>query len=158
MHKRFLLNVILTLVWIALTGQFTYVNLFFGFTISFLVLWVISNNSEDRKYFTFTFKVIGFFFFFLFEMIKANIDVAKEVLSIKYKMKPGIVKMELEAQTDLEITLLATLISLTPGTLVIDISHDRKMIFIHGIHLEDREKFLHSIKYGLERPLLNILR
>lgn len=158
MQKRFLLNVVLTLVWIALTGSFTYVNLFFGFTISFLVLWVISQTPEDRKYFSFTFKVIGFFFFFLFEMIKANLQVAVEVMSTKYKMKPGIVRFELEAKTDLEITMLATLISLTPGTLVIDISDDRKVMYIHGMYLEDREKFLHSIKYGLERPLLNILR
>ncbi|MDB5261369.1 MAG: cation:proton antiporter [Adhaeribacter sp.] len=158
MKKRFLLNVMLTLVWAALTGSFTYVNLSFGFIISFFVLWIISRDSPDRRYFTIAFKIIGFFFYFLYEMLKANLQVAYEVMTSNLHMKPGFVKMELEAQTDLEITLLASLISLTPGTLVIDVSDDRKVMYIHGMYLEDRAKFIQSIKAGLEKPLLNIMR
>jgi multicomponent Na+:H+ antiporter subunit E len=73
-------------------------------------------------------------------------------------MKPGIVKIELEAKTDLEITVLSNLISLTPGTLVIDVSDDRKVMYVHGMYLEDKAKFIESIKIGLEKPLLNIMR
>ena len=73
-------------------------------------------------------------------------------------MKPGIVRMELEARTDLEITLLSSLISLTPGTLVLDVSDDRTVMYIHGMYLEDRAKFIESIKSGLEKPLLSIMR
>ncbi|RYG48113.1 MAG: Na+/H+ antiporter subunit E, partial [Chitinophagaceae bacterium] len=53
---------------------------------------------------------------------------------------------------------LASLISLTPGTLVIDVSEDRKVMYVHGMYLADREKFVDSIKTGLEKPLLNIMR
>lgn len=158
MQKRFLLNVMLTLIWIALTGAFTYINLIIGFIISYFVLWVISRNSEDKRYFTIAFKIIGFFFYFLYEMLKANVQVAYEVSTLHLHMKPGIVKIELEAKTDLEITLLSNLISLTPGTLVLDVSDDRKVMYIHGMYLEDREKFIQSIKEGLEKPLLNIMR
>ncbi|MGV3656838.1 MAG: Na+/H+ antiporter subunit E [Chitinophagaceae bacterium] len=158
MQKRFLLNVMLTLIWIALTGSFTYINLIIGFIISYLVLWIISRSSEDRRYFTIAFKIIGFFFYFLYEMIKANVQVAYEVMTFNLHMKPGIVKMELDAKTELEITLLSNLISLTPGTLVIDVSDDRKVMYVHGMYLEDREKFIQSIKNSLEKPLLNILR
>jgi multicomponent Na+:H+ antiporter subunit E len=158
MQKRFLLNVMLTLIWIALTGSFTYINLFIGFVISFFVLWIISRDSPDRRYFTIAFKIIGFFFYFLYEILMANFQVAYEVMTSNLHMKPGIVRMELEAKTDLEITLLASLISLTPGTLVIDVSDDRKVMYIHGMYLEDREKFIDSIKSSLEKPLLNIIR
>ncbi|RYF78083.1 MAG: Na+/H+ antiporter subunit E [Chitinophagaceae bacterium] len=158
MQKRFLLNIMLTLVWTALTGTFTYINLLFGFIVSFFVLWIISRNSPDRRYFTIAFKIISFFFYFLYEMLKANFQVAYEVVTSNLHMKPGFVKMELEARTELEITLLANLISLTPGTLVIDVSDDRKVMYIHGMYLEDREKFIESIKDGLEKPLLSIMR
>jgi multicomponent Na+:H+ antiporter subunit E len=73
-------------------------------------------------------------------------------------MKPGIVKIELAAKTDLEITLLSNLISLTPGTLVVDVSDDRKIMYVHGMYLEDKVKFIESIKLGMEKPLLNIMR
>ena len=76
MQKRFLTNIILTLIWIALTGSFTYTNLFMGFVISFFVLWIISMDSPDRRYFTIAFKIIGFFFYFLYEMLKSNFQVA----------------------------------------------------------------------------------
>lgn len=158
MQKRFLLNVMLTLIWIALTGTFTYINFFIGFFISYFVLWVISRNSQDKRYFTIAFKIIGFFFFFLYEMLKANLQVAYEVMTSHLHMKPGIVKIELEAQSDLEITLLSNLISLTPGTLVIDVSDDKKVMYVHGMYLQDKEKFIQSIKLGLEKPLLNIMR
>jgi multicomponent Na+:H+ antiporter subunit E len=158
MQKRFLLNIMLMLVWIALTGSFTYINLFFGFIISFFVLWIISRDSPDKRYFTIAFKIIRFFFYFLYEMLKANFQVAYEVMTSNLHMKPGIVKMELEARTDLEITFLANLIALTPGTLVLDVSDDRKVMYIHGMYLEDRAKFIESIKSGLEKPLLNIMR
>ncbi len=158
MQKRFLLNVMLTLIWVALTGAFTYINMLIGFVISYFILWIISRNSEDRRYFTIVFKIIGFFFFFLWEMLKANWQVAYEVMTSHLHMKPGIVKIELEAKTDLEITLLSNLISLTPGTLVIDVSDDRKVMYVHGMYLEDKAKFIESIKIGLEKPLLNIMR
>jgi multicomponent Na+:H+ antiporter subunit E len=148
----------LTLIWVALTGAFTYVNMLIGFVISYFILWILSRNSEDRRYFTIVFKIIGFFFFFLWEMLKANWQVAYEVMTSNLHMKPGIVKIELEAKTDLEITLLSNLISLTPGTLVIDVSDDRKVMYVHGMYLEDKAKFIESIKIGLEKPLLNIMR
>ena len=158
MQKRFLMNVMLTLIWVALTGAFIYINMFIGFFISYFVLWIISRTSSDKRYFTIAPKMVGFFFFFLYEMLKANIQVAREVMSPRLKMKPGIVKIELEAKTDLEITFLANLISLTPGTLVIDVSDDRKIMYVHGIYVDDREKFIQSIKVGLEQPMLSIIR
>jgi multicomponent Na+:H+ antiporter subunit E len=158
MQKRFLLNVMLTLIWLALTGNFTYINMFIGFLISYFILWIISRNSRDDRYFTIAFKVVGFFFFFLYELLKANWQVAYEVMTSRLHMKPGIVKIELEAKTDLEITLLSNLISLTPGTLVVDVSDDKKVMYVHGMYLEDKVKFIESIKLGLEKPLLDIMR
>ena len=91
-------------------------------------------------------------------MLKANLEVASEVLSRKFSMKPGIVKITLDAKTDMEITMLANLISLTPGTLVIDVSDDRKVIYAHGMDVQDQDKFIQSIKNNLEKPLLSIMR
>jgi multicomponent Na+:H+ antiporter subunit E len=158
MQKRFLMNVLLTVIWVALTGSFDYLNFIFGFLVSFFVMWIISRNTDDRKYFTIAFKVLGFFFFFLYEFFKATIEVAYEVMTKRFQMKPGIIKMPLDAKTDLEITILSNLISLTPGTLVLDVSEDRTVIYIHGMYVEDKVKFINSIKEGLEKPLLSIMR
>lgn len=158
MRGRFLSNILLTFIWVALTGSFAILNFVFGFVLSFLILWIIIIGSGESKYFKILPKVIAFVFFFLYELIKANLQVAYDVITPKFYMKPGIIKVPLDAQSDLEITLLANLISLTPGTLSLDVSNDKKVLYVHGMYVSDKEKFIQGIKQGFERRLLEILR
>ncbi|MCE7056002.1 Na+/H+ antiporter subunit E [Algoriphagus sp. AGSA1] len=155
---KFLSNLLLSLVWIAITGAFTFENFLFGFALSFFLLWVTATDRRDNKYFNRIPKLLAFVFFFLYELIKANIEVAYDVVTPKHYMKPGIVKIPLDAKSDLEITLLANLISLTPGTLSLDVSDDRKVLYVHAMYVKDREDFVAGIKSGFERRLLEITR
>ncbi len=153
------MNILLTIVWVALNGKFDEGNFLFGFILSFGIMWVVSRSADsDRKYFTKIPKIISFFFFFWFELVKANIHVAYEVITPKLQMTAGIVKFPLSAKTDLEITLLANLISLTPGTLSLDVTADKKFLFVHSMYIEDRESFITEIKDGFERRLLEVMR
>ncbi|WP_291114626.1 Na+/H+ antiporter subunit E [Flavobacterium sp. UBA6135] len=158
MKKLVLLNLILTIVWVALTGSFEFINFVFGFVLTFLILWIISSDKTDRKYFRVIPSIISFFFYFIYELIKANIQVAYDVITPTMYMKPGIVSVPLDANTDLEITLLANVISLTPGTLSLDVSDDRKVLYVHAMYIHDKDEFIRSIKDGFEKKLLNITR
>lgn len=158
MRTPFLMNLLLTFVWLALSGSFSLTNTVFGFVLSFVIMWIISLKSDNRKYFKIAPRTIGFIFFFLYELTKANIQVAIEVMTVKSTMKPGIVRYPLEAKSDFEITLLANLISLTPGTCSLDVSEDRKVLYIHAMYIGDKEKFIRDIQNGFERRLLAILR
>ncbi|MFO7825511.1 MAG: Na+/H+ antiporter subunit E [Cyclobacterium sp.] len=155
---RFLSNLLLSFIWLAVTGTFSFVNFVFGFLLSFFLLWLISRNSGENKYFHRGPKLIAFIFFFLYELIKANLQVAYDVVTPSYYMKPGIIKIPLTAKSDLEITLLANLITLTPGTLSLDVSDDRKVLYVHAMYVNDKEEFVAGIKNGFERKLLEILR
>ncbi len=156
--KQLLINIMLTFIWVAVTGQFVWSNFVFGFLLSFFILWLITRDSATKKYFGQVPKIIGFFFYFLFEMLKANFEVAYDVLTPKFFMKPGIVKYPLTASTDMEITILSNLISLTPGTLIMDLSDDRKVLYIHVMYMKNKDRFINHIKNGLERKLLEIMR
>jgi multicomponent Na+:H+ antiporter subunit E len=158
MKTQFLMNILLTIVWVFLTGSMAFANFVFGYVVSFFVLWLISRQEENRKYFVIIPRVISFFFFFLYELVKANIAVALDVITPKFYMKPGIVQYPLDAKSSAEITLLANLISLTPGTLSLDVSDDKKVLYIHAMYLNDREEFIEDIKNGFEKRLLAIMR
>jgi multicomponent Na+:H+ antiporter subunit E len=159
MTKPLMLNVILMFVWVALTGNFQFANYVFGFALSFTIMWVTRiGDTFSKKYFVTLPRFLGFVFFFLWELLKANLQVAYEVMTPKLNMKPGIVKVPLDAKTDLEITILANLISLTPGTLSIDVSADRKVLYVHAMHVTDKEAFILSIKNGFEKRLLNLTK
>lgn len=159
MKNLFLMNVLLAITWVALTGKFLYGNLLFGFFLSYLIIWLMARGQDDKmNYFRRMPQVIGFFFFFLKELIKANIEVAYDVITPRDHMKPGIIGFPLRAKSDLEITLLSNFITLTPGTLGLDISTDRKTMYIHAMYIDDPDEFIADLRHGFERRLLEILR
>ncbi len=158
MIKYFLMNLLLSFIWVALQGSLLYSNFIFGYLLGFGVLWIMNRNETDQRYFYRVPKIISFFFFFLYELIRANIQVAYDVITPKYFFKPGIVRYPVNAQTDFEINVLSTFISLTPGTLILDISDDKKAIYIHVMYLKDEEHFIRSLKTGVERKLLELIR
>ncbi|MGJ1198036.1 Na+/H+ antiporter subunit E [Sphingobacterium spiritivorum] len=158
MIKQFLMNLLLCFIWIALTGSMYYSNFLFGFLLGFFILWIMNINETDQRYFYRVPKTAGFVLYFLYEMIVANIQVAYDVITPKYFFKPGIIRYPLNARTDFEINLLATIISLTPGTLILDISNDKSALYIHVMYLKDKDKFIAQLKNGFERRLLEIIR
>jgi multicomponent Na+:H+ antiporter subunit E len=159
MTKKLLLsNLLLAIIWVMATGTLTEENFIFGFIISFLILFLITINKQDTKYFTMLPKLIYFILFMLWQIIKANFQAVKESLYSKSKLSPAILKYPLEASSDGEITILANLVSLTPGTLVIDISDDKKVMYIHVLHLENKEDFITEVKNNFEKRLLELMR
>lgn len=157
MIKQFLMNLMLTFVWVALTGHLNYSNFLFGYAIGFFVLWLIERR-KNTNYFYRVPKILGFILYFFYEMIKSNWAVARDVLTPKYKATPGIVKFPMKAKSDFEITMLSNLLSLTPGTLIMDVSDDKTVMYIHVMYLNDKQQFITDLRDGLERRLLEILR
>lgn len=101
--------------------------------------------------------IVDFTFIFLWEILVANLRVAYEVLTPQTKARPGVIAIPLDCKNDLEITVLAIIISLTPGTLVLDVSADKKLLFIHAMFITDKTKLIADIKNTFERPVLRIL-
>jgi len=152
------MNLLLSFIWVALSGSMYYSNFVFGFLLGFFILWIMNRNEMDQRYFYRVPKIISFILYFLVQLIKANIQVAYDVITPKYFFKPGVVRYPMNAKTEFEINLLSTFISLTPGTLILDISEDNKTIYIHVMYLNDPDEFVRNLKTGVERRLLEILR
>jgi multicomponent Na+:H+ antiporter subunit E len=158
MRNQFLLNIILAIAWMLLTGELTVENFIEGLIIGYLILWISKSALGGTKYFKKIPKAIGFFFYFIKELIVANLKVAFDIVTPKDYMQPGIIAVPLDAETEMEITLLANLITLTPGSLSLDVSRDKKTLYVHSLYIEDADEFRKILKQGLERKLLEVLR
>lgn len=145
-------------VWAALTGVFSYENMLFGFLLGYGVLWVLTFEQDQQKYFKRVLQVFGFMAFFIREIIKANILVAYEVITPRPEMTPGIVAIPLDVKTDAEIAFLASVIALTPGSICLDVSSDKKTLYVHGMYTSNKQKFINEIKNGFEKRILNLMR
>ena len=129
----FLVNVLLALAWAAVTGSFTFLNLAFGFVLAMGTLSLIREQVGSVGYFSRARRVISLFLLFVYELILSAWRVAVLVLSPRMDLKPGIFAYPLKVDRDFEIALLANLITLTPGTLSVDVSDDRRTLYVHAI-------------------------
>lgn len=156
--NQLLFNILLAISWMLLTGKLEAETFLDGFIVGFIILWISRTALGGSKYFNKIPIAIKFVFYFIKELIKANLIVAYDIITPKDYMKPGIVAVPLEAKTNLEITLFANLITLTPGTLSLDVSTDKKTLYVHGLYVKDAESFKKELKEGLEKRLLEVLR
>lgn len=157
--RLFAINIMLTLAWCGLLGSFNTATLASGFIIAYLVLFVVFRGDSRHDSYLYKFpKTLSFLCYYIWKIFESNVVVAYDILTPTHLMKPGVVAIPLAARTDLEITLLANLITMTPGTLSLDISTDRKTLYVHAMYIEDPEKLRREIKHDLERRVLEILR
>jgi len=151
-------NLLLALVWTMLTGDMSFGNLLTGILLGYIILLFQRAGSHQGKYARKVAAVIRFALFFIYELVVSSLRVAHDVLTPTLHMRPGIIAIPLDAETDIEITVLANVITLTPGTVTIDISEDHKVLYVHAMFADDPEQVRRQIKDGIERRLLEIMR
>lgn len=95
---------------------------------------------------------------FLRELIASALKVAWLVLQPRMRISPAIIAHPLTLTTDAQITLLANMITLTPGTLSVDVSADRKTLYVHVIDLASKDALIADISAGFERKVLEVMR
>jgi multicomponent Na+:H+ antiporter subunit E len=154
----FLLNIVLALIWGAFTGVFSPGNLLIGFVLGYCALLTARRALPPSAYFHKVQQTLVFTVFFMKELILANLRVAADVVTPTHYMRPRVIAVPLDAKSDVEITALANLISLTPGTLTLDVSSDRRVLFLHAMYAADADRLRGEIKAGMERRLLAMTR
>ena len=155
--KVFLWNILLAGTWMAMTSIST-MNLVVGFLLGYFVLWLAPGLAQRTNYFRKAGQGVRFAGFFLYELAVATARVSYDVVTPTAYMRPGVIGIPLDAETDAEIATLAILITLTPGTLALDVSSDRKTLYVHAMYVADPEALRREIKRGFERRVLELLR
>jgi multicomponent Na+:H+ antiporter subunit E len=151
---------LLTGVWTALFATTDLRAIGFGAIVSAVILW-FTGRLEETNTGTFRKRVIPrptglvlLAFAFFFELVKSAVSVAKEAWRPKLAVKPGVIRIPLRVESDVEITMLASLISLTPGTLSLDVSPDGGSLYVHALIIDDDgSEIRQSIARRLERPV-----
>ena len=153
----FVLNAFLAVSWAALIGRFTATNLLIGYVIGYLALWVARPLFGESSYFERVWRVLRLAALFVYELVVSSLRVGWDVITPTHQSRPGIIAMPLDVTRDDEILLVANLISLTPGSLSLDLSADRKILFVHAMFVDDPEQLRRELKTGIERRVMEAL-
>ena len=154
----FLFNLLLAIAWVAVTGSASLHNLVFGFLLGALALVIIRDPFGGKGYLRRARLMFSLAALFLRELSLSAWKVTLTVLSPDMKLKPGIFAFPLTVTSDFEITLLANLITLTPGTLSVDVSPDRRTLYVHALNCSDPETTKRHIANGFERKIMEAFR
>jgi multicomponent Na+:H+ antiporter subunit E len=121
-----------------------------------LSLWMVSSPGKTTflAYAVRSFRFVGLLAFFIKELIIANLRVAYEVLTRGYQMRPAVIAIPLDTRSEFSITVLANLITLTPGTLSLDVSAGNDTLYIHAMYVNDVDAFRHEIKERFEKRVM----
>lgn len=155
-----ILFIFLFVVWLLLTLKVTIINIIVGVVAALIVTLFFSKYSLKVKGRIFHihryFWALVYLFIFLWECLKANMDVAYRVLHPGLPVKPGIVKAKTNLTTDIGKIFLANSITMTPGTITVDIIDD--YFYVHWIYVrsKDPEIYTHTIMGRFEKYLKRI--
>ena len=150
----------LALVWAAITGNFTALNLLLGAAIGALTALLLRNWFASPRVLRRLRRIASLVLLFVWELLVSAVRVAIIVVTpdIKSALRPGIIAFPLTVKSDAEITLLANMITLTPGTLSVDVADDRSVLYVHTLHLVDRETLIAEIANGFERKIAEVFK
>jgi multicomponent Na+:H+ antiporter subunit E len=162
MRSRITLFIVSFLVWSLLVWPLDLQHAVVGMAVAALIAFLTGDMFTRRPHhFGHISRYFWFFYYipmFLWECLKANIDVALRVLNPKMPINPGIIKVKTSLKSDTALTFLANSITLTPGTFCVDIDPEEGLLYIHWIDVktEDIEKATQQIVQKFERVLKKV--
>lgn len=155
-----LIFIALTVTWAAITGGFNLPNLILGGLVAWGALYILRDRVARPAVLIQLWRIASLAGLFLYELFLSAIRVAVLVLrpDMKNHLKPAIIAFPLRATRDAEITLLANLITLTPGTLSVEVSEDRRVLYVHALSCTDRDALVRDIAHGFESKVMEVFR
>lgn len=158
MAQQLLLNFIIAFVWMFLASDWSAAGLAVGFLIGLALLFLFRRFLGRELYVRKVWACLKLLALFLKELVLSNIAVIREILRPRLNVSPGIFTLRTELTSDWEITMLACLITLTPGTLTLEVSHERDKLYIHAMNIGDAEELEMQIKNTFERAIMEVTR
>lgn len=146
------------LVWLLLTNSLSPGNLVLAAVVAITIPLTVRKLVMRRSIVHKPWKLISYLGVMLWDIVVSNLIVAKQVLGSPHKLQPGFIAIPLDLSEPMPITLLASTISLTPGTVSTEVSKDLTVLYVHALHIDDEQGMIQTIKQRYEKPLKDIFQ
>ncbi|QCU89158.1 Na+/H+ antiporter subunit E [Thiomicrorhabdus sediminis] len=151
-----ILSLVLWLVWLLLNNTLAAGHMILGAVLAIVIPLLTSKFWPESVCIRYPATLFKFVVIVLWDILIANVIVAKLILGNKHNLEPKFLHIPLDLENPLAIGILANTISLTPGTVSCDLSEDKKILLVHGLHESDPESTINEIKQRYEKPLKKV--
>ncbi|WP_025785480.1 Na+/H+ antiporter subunit E [Sporosarcina sp. D27] len=160
MPGQLLLNLFIAFLWMLLIDEdeLRFSTFYAGFLVGIGILFFMHRFFGTRFYLRRVYAVVRLFFIFVWELIQSSAVVLKQILSPRLKIEPGIFKYETILRSDVEITMLSMLLTLTPGSVVMEVTPESDALYIHAMDVqESRDGLIKQLK-NFEKAIMEVTR
>lgn len=164
-----LLSLLLFLVWLLLNNSLSLGHIVLATILALVIPWITSPFRTKQPLIKKPGLLLRHLLLVLYDIITANLQVAVLILGPNKKLTPGFVKVPLDLIDSMPITILASTVSLTPGTVSAEVypwrecftegkEKEQRFLLIHVLNLTDEESLINTIKQRYEAPLKEIFQ
>ncbi len=158
MSLQLLVNLFIACLWMLLNDEWSYFNFTVGYMIGLLLIFLMRRFFPTKFYLKRVFATLKFLIVVLKELISSSIFVIKFALNPRIIFVPGIFELRTVLKSDWEVTILSLLITLTPGSVVIDISPDKKLLYIHAMDMPSVTSTVIKSIHAFEEAIMGVTR
>ncbi|MBU5351290.1 Na+/H+ antiporter subunit E [Paenibacillus silvae] len=158
MAFQIVLNLIIAFVWMFLNNSWNGIGFLIGYMLGLLLIGSMRRFFPQRFYIVRVWAIFKLIILLFKELVRASIGVIREIIKPRLDIRPGIFTYRTQLSSDWEVTLLCLLISLTPGSLPLEISGNQRKLFIHALDIKDEEQMRNDIQNTFEKAIMEVTR
>ncbi|MFC9708316.1 Na+/H+ antiporter subunit E [Paenibacillus sp. NPDC056933] len=158
MAFQIVLNLIIAFVWMFLNNAWNGVGFIIGYLLGLLLIGGMRRFFPERFYVVRVWAIIKLIALLFKELVRASIEVIRQIVKPKLDIRPGIFSYQTQLSSDWEVTLLCLMISLTPGSLPLEVSGNQRKLYIHALDIKDEQKMSDDIKNTFEKAIMEVTR
>lgn len=158
MTLQILLNLLIGLVWMLLHDRWDAATFAVGYAIGLLFIFGMRRFFPTRFYGKTCWAIIKLLYLFIVELVKSTVVVMRQVLRPRLNIEPGIFKVKTSLKSDWEITLLSSLVTLTPGSVVMEVAPEEGILYIHAVDATDFQNSIIETKKVFEKAIAEVTR
>lgn len=153
-----ILSLVLWIIWLLLNNTVAAGHIVLGFFLAIVIPLFSAEFWPEQARIRSPLALLKFLLVVLWDILVANLMVAKLILGSNKQLKPAFFRIQLDLQNALGISVLANTISLTPGTVSCDLSADGSFLLVHALHADNTDEVVKQIKQRYESPLIQVFR
>ncbi|MBS4201382.1 Na+/H+ antiporter subunit E [Bacillus sp. FJAT-49732] len=160
MPAQFVLNLFIAFLWMVLNDEevLRFSTFFEGFLVGIFIIFLMQRFFGKQFYLHRFYYVLKLILIFIYELVMSAYVVLKHILSREIDIKPGIFTYETSLKSDWEVTTLAMLLTLTPGSVVMEVSPEGNVFYIHALDIERYKGDLIRSLGRFEKAIMEVTR
>lgn len=151
-------SLFLLVLWLLLMNSVSPGQILIGAVLGWLIPFSTQQFWPERPHLRHPGRMMLYLLRLLLDILRSNLTVARLILRPPERLSPGFIRYPLSLTDEFAITMLASSISLTPGTVSAGLSPDRRYLLVHVLHLDDEAELIEEIRQRYETPLGEILQ